>query len=312
MTTALALRADTPIALQMTDAEIIPVLRSSLYPGASDASIKLVIGYCKATGLDPMMKPVHIVPMWDKNSKSMRDVIMPGIGKYRTDAARTGQLAGIGEPEFGPEVNYYGTTAPEWCRVTVKRLIAGVERDFVAKEYWIENYATAGKDSDAPNNMWRKRPRGQIAKCAEAQALRKGFPEATGSEPTAEEMEGRYEVDMDTGEVTGRKPAVAMPVAKVKQAQAQADTEKTATNSVAPEGVTDVTPKGEPAPANPPASDDKDRPASAGEIKFIEGKLKRMGLDITQALEAIGSVGDTLDGITLSQFNALKALKAPQ
>lgn len=46
--------------------------------------------------------------------------------------------------------------------------------------------------SIAPNTMWAKRPRGQIAKCAEAQALRKAFPEAIGSLPTAEEMEGKY------------------------------------------------------------------------------------------------------------------------
>ena len=52
-------------AFAMQERELIEVLRSSLYPGAQDGSIKMVIGYCRASGLDPMQKPVHIVPMWD-------------------------------------------------------------------------------------------------------------------------------------------------------------------------------------------------------------------------------------------------------
>lgn len=182
--------------LALTESELVDVLQSSLYPGAALNSIKLVVGYCRAAGLDPMQKPVHIVPMWDKNAKAMRDVIMPGVGLYRTQAARSNALAGIGEPEFGPMVDLQigggKFSAPEWCRVVVKRLLSnGAIADFAAIEYWIENYATAGKDSDAPNTMWKKRPRGQLAKCAQAQALRMAFPEMTGSAPTADEMEGK-------------------------------------------------------------------------------------------------------------------------
>ena len=181
-------------ALAMPEAEMMKVLQSSLYPGASPDSIKMVLGYCKAAGLDPMQKPVHIVPMWDSKAKCMRDVIMPGIGLYRTQAARSG-CAGVTEPEFGPDISEsIGGTAmtyPAWCRVTVRRRIAtGEVVEFTAKEFWKENYATAGKDSSAPNAMWKKRPYGQIAKCAEAQALRKAFPEI-GSEPTADEMMGK-------------------------------------------------------------------------------------------------------------------------
>lgn len=181
-------------ALALPEAEMMKVLQSSLYPGAAPDSIKMVLGYCKAAGLDPMQKPVHIVPMWDSKAKCMRDVIMPGIGLYRTQAARSG-CAGVTEPEFGPDIseNIGGTamTYPAWCRVTVRRRIAtGEVVEFTAKEFWKENYATAGKDSSAPNAMWKKRPYGQIAKCAEAQALRKAFPEI-GSEPTADEMMGK-------------------------------------------------------------------------------------------------------------------------
>jgi phage recombination protein Bet len=156
-----------------------------------------VLGYCRAAGLDPMQKPVHIVPMWDSKAKEMRDVIMPGVGLYRTQASRTGQCAGISEPEFGPDVD--GVVGgekiiyPAWCKVTVKRRLPdGTTADFTAVERWLENYAVKGgqEKSTAPNAMWRKRPYGQIAKCAEAQALRKAFPEIA-SAPTADEMEGK-------------------------------------------------------------------------------------------------------------------------
>jgi hypothetical protein len=45
--------------------------------------------------------------------------------------------------------------------------------------------------------MWRKRPYGQLAKCAEAQALRKAFPEIVSQHPTAEEMEGKHFNDLE-------------------------------------------------------------------------------------------------------------------
>lgn len=211
-------------ALQMAEDELVRVLQSSLYPGAQLESIKLVLGYCKATGLDPMQKPVHIVPMkvstgqkdsngWD--IKENRDVVMPGIGLYRSQAARTGQYVGMSEPAFGPtktlaftsfryegsgrdrqKVSYQESMEyPEWCTVIVRRLIGGTVCEFPAREYWLENYATKGSDSTEPNAMWRKRPFGQIAKCAEAQALRKAFPGETGSQPTAEEMEGKTTFD---------------------------------------------------------------------------------------------------------------------
>lgn len=218
MSTALATSQQNSLAT-MSEADLIGVLQTSIYPGATIGSVKLVLGYCKAAGLDPLQKPVHIVPMFDKNSKSMRDVIMPGVGMYRTQAARSGQYAGVSEPEFGPDVvetfGEFRFTFPAWCKVTVKRLLGAHVVEFSAKEFWKENYATVGKDSAMPNAMWKKRPFGQIAKCAEAQALRKGFPEV-GAAPTADEMEGK---DFDPTTMTGDNTyeAKAAP-AKTEQA----------------------------------------------------------------------------------------------
>jgi len=190
----------------VSENELIETLSSSLYPGAAPASIKLVLTYCKAAQLDPFQKPVHIVPMWDRASGGMKDVILPGIGLYRTQASRTGQHAGTSEPEFGPDVTEslggQQITYPSWCKVTVKRLLPnGMIAEHVGKELWKENYAVKGgkEKSIAPNAMWTKRPYAQLAKCATAQALRAAFPEL-GSQPTAEEMEGKnWSAEVEAG-----------------------------------------------------------------------------------------------------------------
>jgi len=182
-----------------SEERMIDVMRASLYPGAKPDSIRMVMGYCAARNLDPLRKPVHIVPMWVKEPGSdkgaMQDVVMPGIALYRIEAARTGEYAGKSEPIFGPmmtqKLSGVEISFPAWCKVTVYRMVNGQRCEFTALEYWLENYATAKRDTDAPNAMWKKRAFGQLAKCAEAQALRMAFPEATGGEPTAEEMEGK-------------------------------------------------------------------------------------------------------------------------
>lgn len=178
----------------IAESALVEVLTGSLYPGAERNSVVMVLAYCKAAQLDPMLKPVHIVPIFQKG-RGMVDTVMPGIGLYRIQAARTGQYAGISEPEYGPTINTTLAGAevsyPEWCRITVKRQMAnGQIAEFSATERWLENYATASRDSIAPNAMWKRRAFGQLAKCAEAQALRKAFPEV-GSAPTADEMEGK-------------------------------------------------------------------------------------------------------------------------
>lgn len=53
--------------------------------------------------------------------------------------------------------------------------------------------------------MWLKRAYAQLAKCAEAQALRKAFPEV-GSAPTADEMEGKVFEDGPREVNTQRQP----------------------------------------------------------------------------------------------------------
>jgi phage recombination protein Bet len=173
--------------------ELWSSLNSSIFPGAKPESIIMALNYCKARGLDPLKKPVHIVPLYVKDAKtgqsSMRDVIMPGIYELRMTAARTGSFVGMDEPAFGPMIEFKGVTAPAFCSITVYRMVAGQRCAFTHTEYFEEavSIKKEGGKEVGPNAMWTKRPRGQLAKCAEAGALRKAFPDELGGIQSSEE-----------------------------------------------------------------------------------------------------------------------------
>jgi phage recombination protein Bet len=185
-------------------------LSTSIFPGAHPDSIRMALDYCIARKLDPLQKPVHIVPMWVDGG--MRDVVMPGIGLYRIQAQRSGTYAGTDDIEFGPDVeatfkdkdgSAVKVVYPEFARATAYKMIGEHRVPFTATVYWKEEYATDSRTSTAPNAMWRKRPRGQLAKCAESQVLRKAWPEIDAG-PTVEEMEGKvvYTQEREAGQAT--------------------------------------------------------------------------------------------------------------
>ena len=194
MSTALA-NINESIAKRGIEDSLWSAIGSSIFPGASDESKLLAYDYCKARGLDIMKKPCHIVPMSVKDAKSgkyeWRDVIMPGIAEARITAHRTAAYAGQDAPVFGPNVDVQiGNdmhTVPEYCTVTVYRMMEGQRVGTSHTEYFEEACGTV-KSGDL-NSMWTKRKRGQLAKCAEAGALRKAFPEEMGGLITAEEAE---------------------------------------------------------------------------------------------------------------------------
>lgn len=280
-------------ALALADDELIPVLQASLYPGAKPESIKLVLGYCRAAGLDPMQKPVHLVPMnvkkpgGGRDEYEWRDVVMPGIGLYRVQAARTGELAGIDEPQFGPMQTRFGIEYPEFCKVTVYRMIGGQRVPFTACEFWVENYATQKRDTEAPNAMWKRRPRGQIAKCAEAQALRKAFPEL-GSQPTADET------IVDAGDVIDAVPVVtAAPTVARKQKPAAPTSDVIDIQATEPEAKPDQ------------AATVK--MAGQGEIAFLTKKAESLGADLPALLAELGGLVAEVGKLSKDDFDRVRS-----
>ncbi len=214
-------------------------LVEQVFPGALSAeAVLMAVNYCKSRNLDIMKRPVHIVPMWSKALGKMVETVWPSIAEIRTTAFRTGAYAGLDEIEYGPTVdrewghagidergNAYDTrrivSYPEWAKVTVYRMLNGQKCAFTARVRWMESYATASRDTDAPNDMWRKRPYGQLDKCVEAAALRLAFPEEVGNEYAAEEMEGKVRFDGESApfvEPKRRGPPAAPSIVKAEDA----------------------------------------------------------------------------------------------
>jgi L-fucose mutarotase/ribose pyranase (RbsD/FucU family) len=152
------------------------------------------------------------------------ETVWPGIAEVQTTAARTGQWAGMDAPRFGPDKTrtFRGrvraeegwqeievtVTFPDWCEVTVYRVVQGTRCPFTETVWWEETYARAGgARSEVPTDMWVKRPHGQLLKCAKAASLRAAFPEE--ADYTAEEMAGKV-IEADGVPVTGEAAAAGI------------------------------------------------------------------------------------------------------
>ena len=179
-----------------------------LYPAAESVEvICAVIDYCAVRRLDPFKRPVHIVAMYNSKLRRKVQVVMQGINEIEITAARTGKWAGMDPPQWGPEVertfrgsfeNDDGSTTatevtlryPEWCSVTVYRMVGDQRAGFTEQLWWEECYARAGFRSEVPNSRWQQGRRQMLHKCTKAAVLRATFPEE-GFGYAAEEMEGR-------------------------------------------------------------------------------------------------------------------------
>lgn len=310
-------------SLQMDEAELCRVLESSVYPGGRMDSIKLVIGYCKANTLDPLTKPVHIVPMRVKQPKRKpdgteitgktefvwRDVIMPGIELYRIKAVRTGVYAGLARAEYGPsvELTFGGETktewdeqanarvekgkwpsvkitVPEWCEITAYRLVNGERCEFPSgRVYWKETYATAGNETATPNSMWTKRPFGQLEKCAEALALRRAFPEL-GSAPTRDEMEGKT-IEASEIDVTDRSSPGPKAGVEMPRAIEHQHTQEPGAGVVSTQRTDRPDERVDTATGVVESSSSDKTPMAGSQRKILAAKLKNAGLTDTD-LEA--------------------------
>ena len=189
MTKITTLPKDLIQAFTPTQVELI---KSVIAKGASDDELKLFLYTAKRTGLDPLTKQIHFVKRevnkklangaWVKEGQM---TVQTGIDGYRAIAERTGKLAGISDATYDSEENDF----PNKATVTVYKMVEGQRVEYVSSARWKEYaqvYVKNGVETVGP--MWKKMPYLMLAKCAEALALRKAFPNDLSGIYTTEEM----------------------------------------------------------------------------------------------------------------------------
>ncbi len=150
--------------------------------GATPMEAKLFASACKRTRLEPG-KQIYAVKRWDSALKREVMTVQTGIDGYRLIAERTGCYVPGRESSFvyGKDGNLISATA------YVKKLTKdGVWHEIPATAFY-EEYVQKTKDG-TPTRFWKQMPHGQLAKCAEALALRKTFPAELSGVYTSEEM----------------------------------------------------------------------------------------------------------------------------
>lgn len=166
------------------DSEKLKLLKDTFCKGATDQELMLFVHACERTKLDPFMRQIHAVKRWDNTLKREAMTIQTGIDGYRLIAERTGCYSPGREPSYSYDANGNIESGTAY----VKKMSKDGSWHEVAATAFYDEYVQRTKDNQ-PVSMWRKMPRNQLAKCAEALALRKAFPAELSGIYTREEME---------------------------------------------------------------------------------------------------------------------------
>ena len=172
-------RSNSPNAISRADNsppvwthQQVAILKSQIAPKATDDELVYFGSVCQRLGLDPFSRQIYAIHRSQKNGPD-KMTIQVSIDGLRALAARTGLYAGSEAPTFDEGLSLYqakssGRKKPTTALVTVWKIVGGHRCPFVGE--------VALEEFDQNTFQWQRMPYNLLAKCAEAQALRKAFP----------------------------------------------------------------------------------------------------------------------------------------
>ena len=160
----------------------VALIKRTIAVGASDDELALFIAQCQRTGLDPFSRQIYSIQrqVFDPklNRKVSKMITQVSIDGLRLIAERSGLYAGQYGPFF---TNSEGTN---WVDIWTSRdypfaaKVGVVRKDFAQPLYAVAYWSEYCPMYDGkPAQMWTRFPTLMLAKCAEALALRRAFPQ---------------------------------------------------------------------------------------------------------------------------------------
>ena len=169
-----------PNELQVAEAYNIVVtpeqkelVKKTVFPDATDAELQLFFFDCTRRGIHPLDKLIH------PTKRNGKYTPITSIDLFRQRASDSGEHMGTDDAVYTGEPGQKDFTAS----VTVYKHLRGEKCAFTATARWSEYFP-----GEKQGFMWQKMPHLMLAKCAEALALRKAFPQQLHGLYTNEEM----------------------------------------------------------------------------------------------------------------------------
>lgn len=170
------------------------LLRQTLVDEATEGEFDLFVQVCNATGLNPFARQIHAVMRYDNRKKRKVMAIQTGIDGYRLIANRSDKYLGQEGPYWcgadGVWTDVWLSDEPPAAAKVGVRRAGFAETLFAVARFssYAQWYNPQGGGAPKLSGQWGTMPEVMIAKCAEALALRKAFPQEMGGIYTSEEM----------------------------------------------------------------------------------------------------------------------------
>jgi len=211
------------VTLSGYSADQIRTIKRTVAADANDLEFDLFMEACRSYGLDPFRKQIFSVIYSKDNQERRKQSIIVSRDGCRVLAQRCGDYRPASTPTvFEYDDSLKGPTNPKGivtATVTLHKqdnagswypVIGQADWDEFApiKEGWAYDQEAGrrkptGQMTLDASGQWAKKPKLMIAKCAEAQALRAGWPDQFGGVYQEEEMH-RFETDVTATEMVSQ------------------------------------------------------------------------------------------------------------